>query len=428
MGPRSGRSTPRRNFPKPFLRFWLTPPMKLRLLIGLPLALLTLYSACSPKRVVVAAEESHAGPASPVDAGTAVDLDDPLSCVGCHPAIVAEWTESMHSQAHHDADPIYGAMRSLRMGKEGAAIGERCANCHNPRSPSSPDAPAGRAGVSCATCHNLAHVRSGAAGAAALEWRSDGLLRGSHDLDAGLTPAHPTGAKFEPLADGTTVCLACHAEEKNKAGVPTCSTGAELASAGETRSCSSCHMPEVAAPNGPQTSRTTHRSHVFSGPHRAWAQKDTSLLETAFKASGRFEKGAVVVTLENLSGHGFPTGFPARMAAVVLKGFDKKGAEIWRNVTKEPMKEHPEAVLNVVYAGADGGTVLAPYGVRIARDNRLKPKETRELKVLVPKAVVQVDVSVRVWLVAPMAAAALGVAERPEARPMELPRAAILRR
>lgn len=394
------------------------------------LAPLALFAACAPKHLPPS--ETPSVQASPVvddaDAGVAVDLDDPLSCMGCHPAVVAEWRESMHSRAHHDADPLYGAMRTLRMGKEGAAIAQRCATCHNPRSPADTESPAARAGVSCATCHHLAAVHPGAAGAAALERAAGTMLRGSHDTDAGVTAAHATGPRFEPLADGSTVCLACHAEEKNKAGVPTCSTGAEMTAAAETRSCASCHMPEVAAPNGPQSPRGTHKSHVFAGPHRAWEQHDTSLLASAVQASGRFEKGDVVVSLTNQSGHGFPTGFPARMAVIVLKGFDQKGVEVWRNVSKEPMKEHPEAVLNVVYAGADGGTVLAPYGVRIARDNRLKGKETRELRVAVPKSVAQVEVAVRFFLIAPPAATALGVAERPEAKPVELPRVAVIKR
>jgi hypothetical protein len=397
-----------------------------------PILLASLLAAllgCAPKNVTASSSVSPpvAAEPPPIDAGLAIDMEDPMSCFGCHPAVVAEWQQSMHSHAHHDADPLYAAMRTFRLAREGAGLSAKCASCHNPRAVENPDAPAGRAGVSCATCHNLAQVHAGRNGAAALERPGDGMLRGSHDLDGGLTPAHPTGPRLEALADGTTVCLACHAEERNKAGVPTCSTGMEHASVKDAASCTSCHMPEVAAPNGPQTTRTTHRSHIFAGPHRAWYQKDSALLESGVAVSGRFEKDRLLVSLKNQTSHAFPTGFPARMAVVVLRGLDRKGAEVWRNVTSQPMKEHPEAVLNMVYAGADGGTVLAPYGVRVARDTRLTPQETRELAVAVPKQVTQVEVSVKFWLIAPPAAAVLGVAELAEAKPVELQRVVVKR-
>ena len=275
----------------------------------------------------------------------------------------------MHSRAHHEADPLYGAMRSLRLAREGAGVSAKCASCHNPRAVETPDAPAGRAGVSCATCHNLSQVHAGRNGAAGLERPGDGVLRGPNDVAPGVTPAHPTGPRQEALVDGSTVCPVCHAEERNKAGVPTCSTGVEQASVKDAASCTRCHMPEVATPSGPQTTRTSHRSHVFAGPHRAWYQQDTKLLEGSMAVSGLFEKDRLLVSLANQSSHAFPTGFPARMAVVLLRGLDRKGAEVWRNVSGQPLKEHPEAVLNKVYVDADGGTVLAPYGVRLARDS-----------------------------------------------------------
>ena len=91
------------------------------------------------------------------------------------------------------------------------------------------------------------------------------------------------------------------------------------------------------------------------------------------------------------------------------------------------MKEHPEAVFNKVYVDADGGTVLAPYGVRLARDTRLGPQETRQLTVDVPKQVATVEASVKFWLVAPPAASVLGVSELAEAKPVELLRTVIKR-
>ena len=62
---------------------------------------------------LVVAAVSLAG--SPASAAPGMDLDNVQLCHTCHATVVAEWQGSMHSQAHHDSDPIYGAMRALRM-------------------------------------------------------------------------------------------------------------------------------------------------------------------------------------------------------------------------------------------------------------------------------------------------------------------------
>lgn len=353
-------------------------------------------------------------------AGVVVNLDDPQTCVSCHPAIVAEWQESMHSRAHHDLDPLYGAMRTFRMAKEGPALAQKCANCHDPRDVAAPDSPAGRSGVSCATCHDLAAVHADKRGAEALVRTPGGGFRGVHDLLPGASPVHATGPAQPALVDGRTVCLACHAQESNKAGLTTCETGLEMDKAHDARSCTSCHMPEIQAPNGPVSTRPTHRSHAFLGPHRAYLQKDAGILREAVTLAGRIDGERAVFTLENKSAHAFPTGFPARMAALVVRGLDASGAEVFRNIKEEPMKDHPEAVLNKVFHDAEGKPTLAAYGVKLARDSRLGPAEKREIAVPLPAGVVKVEATLKLWLIAGQAAKTLGVTGLPEAKPVDV--------
>lgn len=390
----------------------------------IPLALLLAPAACtSPKATdqnvpahVTRAREIAAAMA---DAGTKVDADDPDSCAACHTAIVGEWRESMHSRAHQANDPVYAAMRTLRLGKEGPELAPKCSNCHHPRDVADAESKVAKAGVSCATCHNLAEVHAGKKGGEALARGADKLMRGSHDIAADTSPVHGTGPALPAIADGKTLCLACHAEERNKAGVPTCTTGVEMADAKDTRTCVSCHMPEVKAPNGPVSPRATHLSHAFLGPHRAWLQNDPALLREAVAMTGRFDGERVLISLENKSAHGFPSGFPARMAMIVVRGLDAGGAEVFRNIKGDPMADHPEAVLNKVYLDADGAPTLAAYGVKLARDNRLKPGERREIAAVVPSSVKRVEATLKFWLVAPTAAKKLGVDQAPEAKPVE---------
>jgi hypothetical protein len=391
---------------------------------ALPLALLaaasSLAAGCSkrpapnPAAVAIAAELRKAG--------VTVKADDPATCVACHPTVVAEWLESMHSRAHHDADPLYAGMRTLRMGREGPALAEKCATCHSPRDVASPDSPIARTGVSCAACHAVAEVHPDKAspGAKALTRGPEGTLRGPHDVAPGTSPVHETGPALPALVDGRTICLACHTEESNQAGLTTCETGLEMARVHDERSCTSCHMPEVAAPSGPVTTRMTHRSHAFHGPHRPYLQSDPGVLRDAVGLAVRFEGGRVVASLENKSAHAFPTGFPGRMAVLVLRGLDAGGGEVWRNVRDEPMKDHPEAVLNKVFQDADGKPTLAPYGVKIARDSRLAPAEKRDIAIALPAGVAKVEATVKLFLIAGAAAKALGVAALPEARPVDV--------
>jgi hypothetical protein len=83
------------------------------------------------------------------------------------------------------------------------------------------------------------------------------------------------------------------------------------------------------------------------------------------------EQALAQVLAAALLDSGTPSMDDPATCAVPQQGLDATGAEIWRNVKGEPMKDHPDAVLNKVYLDADGGMTLAPYGVKISRDSRL---------------------------------------------------------
>lgn len=347
-----------------------------------------------------------------------VDADDPVQCAPCHGNVVAEWRESMHSQAHHDKDPIYGAMLAYRMTKEGDDLPQRCGTCHTPRNPAEPNSPESKQGVSCAACHNISavHIEGGQRGSSALVRAENGMFRGGRDIPEGASPVHKTGPALEALKDGKTLCLACHGEMKNAASVPTCTTGLELGGAEGT--CVSCHMPEVAGPHGAVSTRETHRSHAFLGPHRAWLQDDKSILEDAIDLKTSWSGQDLRVTLSNKTGHGFPTGFPGRTAVLFARGLDEVGDEVWRNIDEDPMAEHPEAVLNKVYHDSEGAPVLPPYGEKLARDSRLKPGEERVIEFQVPEAVTQIELQMKFWLIPGKAAETLGIGDHHVATPV----------
>lgn len=345
-----------------------------------------------------------------------VDIDDPSACGACHQSIVEEWRSSMHARAHHSADPVYGAMRDFRMGREGEETAGRCAQCHGPRDPANVDSEVARGGVTCATCHNLAGVDLADGtkrGARALERAADDTLRGPHAIDSAAPAAHGTGAAAPWLTDGRTICLACHGAMQNPAGVATCTTGTEAADAEEP--CTSCHMPEVDGASGVASERSQHRTHAFLGPHGLYGDGGTDFMATALAVEASFDGSRLAVTLENRTGHALPTGFPGRMMLVRVSGFDGDGEAVWHNFGDAPMREDPAAVLTKVYVDAEGAPTMPPYATRLARDSRLTPRETRGLSWEPPAAVVRVEVTVLYRLLPPPAAQRLGIADRPEA-------------
>lgn len=353
--------------------------------------------------------------------GVTLDADDPSTCQRCHAQVVAEFEESLHRRAHHASDPLYAAMRTMRTAKQGDHIPAACANCHNPRDPKDHDSKAARAGVTCATCHQLegVHTDGGVKGVAALQVGPEKLFRGPHDIGNGTSPLHANGPKLPALVDGSTLCLACHGEETNPAGVATCTTGPEYVASKDTRSCTSCHMPEVNGSSGPVTLRPTHRSHRFVGPHQQHRLGDGGVLDGAVKLTGRFDGDTVVAVLENTSPHGFPTGFPARMALLEVRALDGSGKELGKNVTADPMKEHPEAVFNRGYVDAEGKPSLAPFAAKQVRDNRLAGAEKREVKWKAPAQTAKAELRLKFFLVAPFAAKTMEYAG-PETKPVVL--------
>jgi hypothetical protein len=384
-------------------------------------SLVAALAACDRKtdgaRAPAAATPASAPAPAPASV-PAIDLDDPAACASCHPAIAAEWASSMHAAAAPDADPIVAAMVALRTERDGAKVVEACAGCHTPR---------GQGGVTCAACHAVAAVAAdGPPGAARLEATAGSLLLGPRDVAAGATPAHATGAAPAHMKDGTSLCMACHDKLEGPHGLPLCTTGVEWREVKDAASCTVCHMPEAEGAATLGGTRATHRSHRFLGPHVRWAEAGAEPL-APIELAGRFDGDTLEVTVKNLSPHGFPTGFPGRMAVLVLIGLDAGGDEVWRNLSDDPMKQAPEAVFNKVFVDAEGNPTIGPWAEKLARDSRLTAGEARTLRVEVPAAVRSVRARVLLRLMAPPLAKRLDLAESELAAPRPVAEARITR-
>jgi hypothetical protein len=355
-----------------------------------------------------------------------IDAKDPSTCEPCHATVVSEWRESLHAHAHHDRDPIYAGVRTLRMKREGEAVAASCAGCHHPGDVERFDSAAAQVGVGCATCHQADAVRK-LHGIAEFEGAANAML-GPHDLPSGRSPVHGTGNAPAHMKDGATLCLSCHGELSTAKGLPQCTTGPEWRRVEPyVETCVGCHMETVQAPSGSASTRQTHRSHHFAGPVRAWLHGDDTVLRKSVKLSAVLEGAELSVILENGGGHSFPSGFPARTAVVRAIGFAESGAEVWKSASNDPMEESPQAVLTKVYVDAAGEPTLAPFAEKLARDSRLDPAETKIVTFEVPPEVTRAEVELLFFLMPQRLAKVLKLEEHPLASPKVIARKAVTR-
>lgn len=258
-------------------------------------------------------------------------------CGACHQTIYAEWQTSTHAHAWVDAQ----FQRELAKDDEVAWV---CINCHTPsgdqqaeitvttgeirapeRSPNPNFDPVWQQeGISCATCH----IRDGA------------VLGPYGDTNA----PHPVTRAPELLE--STLCLGCHQAVARVEDTLVCSfnTGMEAQEAGETRSCQSCHMPEVTRPLLPGGEDRPSRKHLWGGsgipkvlaqnsmPHR---DLDPPVgLAVALEVPPSAPPGSVVdvgIGLKTLDvGHLVPSGDPERYYMVEAIARDAEGAQIGR--------------------------------------------------------------------------------------------------
>jgi hypothetical protein len=304
-------------------------------------------------------------------------------------------------------------------------------------------------GVSCTVCHQ---IRPDGLGTEA-SWNGGARLRKGRSIfgpyadpsggpmrqHSGYTPVH--GAHVQSSA----MCATCHTLHTGAAGAPfpeqtpylewrNSEFTTEPGPTPTSRSCQDCHMPELAptriarTPEGGEfliATRSPYRAHTFVGGNAflldllaanrealgvqapaaalarmAFATRKLLTEHTVAVHIGEIERAAgelrFVVRVDNLTGHKFPTGYPARRAWLHLQVragdlvvFDSGGwAKDGRLLdVAEPLQHGhvtrittPADVLvwELIANDADGApTTSLPGMVQRAKDNRLLPRGYR---------------------------------------------------
>ncbi|MET0344102.1 MAG: multiheme c-type cytochrome [Polyangiales bacterium] len=212
-----------------------------------------------------------------------LQLRDPETCKGCHPAHYREWSSSMHAYAAKD--PVFLAMNRRGQRETNGALGDFCINCHAPmavRDGLTKDGlnieqlPDFERGVSCYFCHNVAAVESDHNGK--LRIANDSIMRGPISEPI---PSAAHGSAYSDLLNedhpaSSAMCGGCH-DIVTPAGVQLERSFREYKhgifskrAPGSTLafdSCAGCHMPPkpgVAADVAGAPERTLHE-HLWPG-------------------------------------------------------------------------------------------------------------------------------------------------------------------
>jgi hypothetical protein len=400
-------------------------------------------------------------------------------CIACHSGVRAASGEEISIgsswratiMANSGRDPYWQAAvrrESLDHPEAAADIEDTCATCHMPMARFDAAA-AGRRGevfanvaptasahaeafdgVSCTVCHQIDPQNLGAPESFDGGFKIDTStafgarpIFGPYGIQQGRASVMRSAAQFTPTAgthvQQSTLCATCHTLYTRTIGGE---AGGELpeqvpyeewlhSEYRDTRSCQSCHMPEVAGsvpissvlgePHEHVSRHTFRGGNAFMlgmlnkyrdelGVRALPAELDEAVRDTrAYLASAAAtvaiesarRRGAeldVDVAVASTTGHKLPTGYPARRAWLHVKVSDASGAVLFESgrvqadgsiagndndVNPEAFEPHYDEIASADQVQIDESimedtagkpTTALLRGVRYAKDNRLLPR------------------------------------------------------
>ncbi len=299
-------------------------------------------------------------------------------CAACHVEIHRTWQSSQHATAF--TDPAF-QLPYDRLRRENPRKTFTCEHCHNPMRfllpPGDPRAAAfSREGVTCDFCHSVSSVDTG--GPFPRYRTRPGVKFGPHPEGSGKGP-HVR--QFSRLHITSEFCAGCH-EFRNEHGVLILSTVSEWEKSfyrGTGVHCQFCHLPDLfdarfidgKKKKGPV-------DHAMVGGHSRERLARAIPIRTRLVLAGK--EARVVVSVKNeLVGHATPTGLPTHRLRLAATLFDAAGNALDRR---------EETFERVVGDGA-GKALTRPEEIfvsarEVLKDNRLLPKETREVRFTFP--------------------------------------------
>ena len=301
-------------------------------------------------------------------------------CEQCHPEIYRTWLGSQHARSF--TDPAFQlAYDRVRRGDPRRAL--LCERCHNPMrfllaAGDSRAAIFGQEGVTCDFCHS---VESASAGGDFPWYRARPGVKFGPQGGQPRKSRHAT--RFSRLHITSIFCAGCH-ELRNEHGIPVLSTYSEWEESfyrGEGVHCQFCHLPQLfdagfmdpARKKGPL-------DHTMAGGHSRDRLAKAIHLKASLTMSGGEARLAVQVRNDTV-GHKTPSGIPAHRIRLTSVLYDGAGAVLGKT----------EDVFERVLGDGTGKPLPHPEMVftearEVLKDNRIAPKETREVVHVFPAA------------------------------------------
>ena len=300
------------------------------------------------------------------------------ACAPCHPEIYRTWKSSKHATSF--TDPAfqlpYDRIRRSNPGKTLV-----CERCHNPgRFLLPPNAPLAaifaQEGVTCDFCHSVESVHL--EGPFPRYRASPGVKHGPRGGEPGKL-VHTT--MFSGLHITSEFCAGCH-EFRNEFGISILGTYSEWAESfyrGEGIHCQFCHLPQIFDAKFIASKRKKGPlDHAMSEGHARERLAKAIPMRAVLKVSGNEAK--LTVSLKNETvGHKTPSGIPTSRLRLVSTLYDASGKVLGRK----------EEVFEKVVGDGTGKPLEKPELIftaarEVLKDNRLGPKETRQIDQVFP--------------------------------------------
>jgi hypothetical protein len=299
-----------------------------------------------------------------------IKAENPLNCKSCHREIYDQWQKSRHAFSTPSKNILFAKLYQKSQQDTDGKTKLYCIKCHAPVSNFNNDVDLQQEitneGVTCDVCHTVKELTKEPE-----HWPlifDDGNIKFGPVKNLEVK-AHKTA--YSDLFEGSKLCKSCHGgmidipQMQGCSDLTICDTYGEWGQSQFSNNTSGC--------------QECHPVHSFEGAYSEEMLQKAVDLKVDFKEFGGKINLNIDITNTG-AGHLLPTGPPARLIFIKIHAIDNSGKILWSNFTENPASEDPYGVFHIVYAGSEGKVPVLPWvAVKIIKDTRIKPKETRKL-------------------------------------------------
>ncbi len=313
-------------------------------------------------------------------------IESALSCKKCHEKVYDQWSSSQHARSTPVNNVLFAKIYELSQKDTDGQTKLYCIRCHAPVTQTNGDVDLlqeiTNEGVTCDVCHSITQLSDHPG-----SWPNvyePGEVKRSARRDV-----EPEGHKsaYSEIFENGKICSGCHGDMLDIPGTRSCGdlticdTDFEWQGttfAREGKSCVACHMTGVVEKSFFRAEKSIIQ-HDFPGAYSPAKLQAAAKLSLDIK---EFE-GEVIARVEIVNdgvAHLLPTGPPARLVFLKVSALDQNDREIWSNFESNQAVEDPFGIFHIVFADQNGKVPSMPWlAVRIVKDTRLRPGETRRL-------------------------------------------------